>query len=88
MTRVEDMQPNRTLSVVGEACPLNYVRTKLLLEDMGEGEVLAVFLSPGEAERNVPRSAAEDGHEVLEISPAEVDRVRVLIRKRENRIGS
>jgi len=75
--------PTETLSVVGEQCPMNYVRTKLRLEELGAGEILEVLLSEGEGARNVPRSATEEGHEVLSVEPAGDGRVRILVRKRE-----
>jgi TusA-related sulfurtransferase len=84
---MDDVTPHRSLVVVGEECPMNYVRTKLALEDLAGGQVLEVFVNPGDAERNVPRSAREEGHEVLAVTSVE-DRVRVLIRKKEARDGS
>ena len=75
--------PTETLSVVGEQCPMNYVRTKLRLEELGAGEILEVLLSEGEGARNVPRSATEEGHEVLSVEPAGDGLVRILVRKRE-----
>lgn len=63
----------------GVVCPLNYVKTKLALEQMESGQVLAVLLDE-EGARNVPASAAADGHEVLFIA-RENDHWRVHIRK-------
>lgn len=54
----------QTLDVTSVHCPLTWVRTKLALEAMRPGETLVVLCSPGEALENVPRSAAEEGHEV------------------------
>lgn len=67
---------------------MNYVRTKLRLEGMADGALLEVFVSPGEAARNVPRSAKEDGHEVLGVDAVDDERVRILIRKRETPDGA
>jgi tRNA 2-thiouridine synthesizing protein A len=53
-----------TLDLTGVVCPLNWVRTRLALEELGEGDELAVRLDPGEAIESVPRSAREEGHEV------------------------
>ena len=44
--------------------PMTRVRTKLELERLPPGEELVVTCPPGEALANVPRSAAEAGHEV------------------------
>ena len=52
------------LDLTGVPCPLNWVRTKLALEAMAPGERLRVRLDDGEPLESVPRSAAEDGHEV------------------------
>lgn len=54
----------RTLDITGLTCPLTWVKTKLELERMTPGESLTVLCAPGEALENVPRSAAEAGHEV------------------------
>ena len=62
---------------------MNYVRVKLRLETLAAGQVLEAFVDEGQASRNVPRSAAEEGHEVLLTEPAAAGVVRVLIRKRE-----
>ena len=52
------------LDVTDVTCPLTWVRTKLALERMAPGEELVVVVNPGEALENVPRSAAEAGHDV------------------------
>jgi tRNA 2-thiouridine synthesizing protein A len=44
---------------------MTWVRTKLELERMSPGEALDVHCAKGEALENVPRSAAEAGHEVV-----------------------
>jgi tRNA 2-thiouridine synthesizing protein A len=53
-----------TLDLTGVVCPLNWVRTKLALEDLESGDSIEVLLDSGEAIESVPRSAREDGHEV------------------------
>ncbi len=50
----------------GVVCPLNYVKTKLALDQMQTGQTLAVLLDE-EGSRNVPASAGEDGHKVLSV---------------------
>ena len=53
-----------TLDVTGVTCPLTWVRTKLALERLAPGDELVVVVNPGEALENVPRSAADAGHDV------------------------
>lgn len=52
------------LDLTGVVCPLNWVRTRLALEELRAGDEIAVRLDPGEAIESVPRSAREEGHEV------------------------
>ena len=65
----------RTLDITALTCPMTWVRTKLELERMAPGEELEVRCPEGEALENVPRSAAEAGHEVA-VSGATVRIVR------------
>ena len=67
---------NAELDLTGVPCPMNWVRTRLALEQLGPGERLAVRLDPGEPLDSVPRSAREDGHAVT------VDDRLVTIEKR------
>lgn len=71
---------DKTLDLRGVSCPLNYVKTKLKLEEMKAGQVLEILLDDGEPIVNVPRSAKEDGHKILKIDQIE-DYFKVLVRK-------
>lgn len=61
------MNPDKTIDLRGVSCPVNFVKTKLALEYLEEGQVLEVILDPGEPIINVPRSIREEGHLVLNI---------------------
>lgn len=71
------------LDLRGVICPYNFVKTKLKLEAMDQGQILAVLLDDGDPIKNVPRSVENEGHTVLA-----QDRVgssyRVLIRREES----
>jgi TusA-related sulfurtransferase len=69
------------LDLRGVICPYNFVKTKLKLEMMEAGQVLAVILDEGDPIRNVPQSVADDGHAVLAQEPL-AGAYRVTIRKR------
>ena len=69
----------------GVACPMNYVKTKLKLEMMDEGDQLEVWLDAGDPIRNVPVSLKNDGHKVLQQVPMDADEqhFKVLVEKVE-----
>lgn len=68
------------LDLRGVICPYNFVKTKLKLDTMRTGEVLAVILDDGEPIRNVPQSVENEGHAVLTQEPFGKSH-RVLIQK-------
>ncbi len=55
------------IDITRETCPMTFVKVKLQLARMRDGEVLEVLLNEGEPLENVPRSAEEVGHEVLSV---------------------
>lgn len=57
------------LDITGQVCPLTFVRTKLMIERMAPGQVLAVRLKGAEPLKNVPRSVGELGHTILSLAP-------------------
>ena len=48
----------------GTPCPINFVRTKLRLEQMQPGSLLEVWLDPGEPIEQVPDSLTMEGYRV------------------------
>ena len=80
---VTEKEADSSMTVTGLECPMNYVRVKLRLETLTDGQVLEALVDDGEAAQNVPRSARDEGHEVLLAEPHGAGVVRVLIRKRE-----
>jgi TusA-related sulfurtransferase len=77
----EEFRADAELDLRGVICPYNFVKTKLKLETMKAGQVLAVILDEGDPIRNVPRSVSDDGHQVLRQDPCDHS-YRVMIRKR------
>jgi tRNA 2-thiouridine synthesizing protein A len=73
-------EPDHTIDITGEVCPMTFVRTKLRLERMRSGEVLSVRLHGEEPLRNVPRAARDEGHIILGIIPDGNDHI-VTIRR-------
>ncbi|MBF8266423.1 MAG: sulfurtransferase TusA family protein [Dehalococcoidia bacterium] len=64
-----DTKGNGFLDLRGVACPMNWVRTKMVLEEMEIGQKLEVVLDDGEPIRNVPRSLKDEGHKLLKVTP-------------------
>jgi TusA-related sulfurtransferase len=57
-------QVDAQLDLRGTPCPINFVRTKLRLEQMQPGSLLEVWLDPGEPIEQVPDSLVMEGYEL------------------------
>jgi TusA-related sulfurtransferase len=69
------------LDITKEHCPMTFVKTKIELSKLKVGDILEVLLSEGEPLDNVPKSAKEQGFNVLEISHVEGNTHQVTIQK-------
>lgn len=65
----------------GVACPMNFVKTKIVLSTMQSGQILEILLDDGQPINNVPGSVRQEGHEVLSTDKVG-DYWRVTIRKK------
>lgn len=66
-SKIENPQtPDAQLDLRGTPCPLNFIRTKLRLQQMQPGSVLEVWLDAGEPIEQVPDSLKMEGYEILE----------------------
>ena len=64
-------QPDQSIDIVSETCPMTFVLVRLALDQMQPGQVLEVRLRGAEPRRNIPLTAQEQGHEVLGMNDLE-----------------
>jgi TusA-related sulfurtransferase len=65
---VADYAIDEREDVTGVVCPVTFVKVKMALEELDEGQILSVRMNDGEPVRNVPRSVKEDGHQILALT--------------------
>jgi TusA-related sulfurtransferase len=70
-----------TLDITKEHCPMTFVKTKIELAKLKAGDILEVLLTDGEPLENVPRTAREQGHQVLSVSAIAGNVYKVIIQK-------
>jgi tRNA 2-thiouridine synthesizing protein A len=79
---MSDIVADDELDLRGVLCPINFVKTKLKLESMEEGQVLELILDSGEPMQNVPKSLKDEGHKVVEVKN-EGDHFRLKVKRSE-----
>ncbi|WP_297368271.1 sulfurtransferase TusA family protein [Acidocella sp.] len=72
---------DKAIDITAETCPMTYVRTRLALDVMTQGQVLLVKLKGEDPLRNVPRAAADQGHDLLDLVPLEDGTHLLVIQK-------
>jgi TusA-related sulfurtransferase len=72
---------DQELDISDEVCPMTFVRTRLALDRMAPGQTLLVRLRGEEPLRNVPRTAREQGHEIISLETAGDGISRLLLRR-------
>lgn len=71
---------HKFMDLRGTVCPMNFVRTKLALEELEDGQLLEIVIDDGEPIRNVPRSVKDEGHRILKVEDWG-DAFRLVIQK-------
>ena len=55
-----EIQFDDQVDITDKVCPLTFVKAKVAIEELDDGEVLAIRMNDGEPVQNVPRSMKED----------------------------
>jgi TusA-related sulfurtransferase len=66
-TPLNQTPPAEQLDLRGTPCPINFVRTKLRLEQLPPDTLLEVWLDPGEPVEQVPDSLTMAGYRVEQL---------------------
>jgi tRNA 2-thiouridine synthesizing protein A len=72
---------DRDIDITRDVCPMTFVKTRIALDRLAVGQTLLVRLRGEEPLRNVPRTATEQGHTVLEQRTEPDGSTLLLLRK-------
>ena len=70
-----------TLDITKDHCPMTFVKAKLELEKLADGDTLEVLLCDGEPLTNVPKTAVEQGFKLVESIHVEGSIHKLIIQK-------
>ena len=69
------------VDITDVVCPVTFVKAKVALEELEEGQVLAIHLAEGEPVQNVPRSIKDEGHQILKLIDNRDGTYDLIVRK-------
>jgi tRNA 2-thiouridine synthesizing protein A len=72
---------DKAIDITAETCPMTFVRTRLALDTLESGQILLVRLKGADPLANVPRAAADQGHDPLDLFEQDDGTWLLVIRK-------
>ncbi len=79
-----EILPDDKIDITDVTCPITFVKTKVALDELENGQILQVHLNGGEPIQNVPRSVKDEGHSVLKVLENADGTFELFIRKNED----
>lgn len=71
----------KQLDITREHCPMTFVKTKIELSKLSQGDLLEVLVLEGEPLENIPKSSTEQGFKVLEVTHVKDKVHKIIIQK-------
>lgn len=78
-----DFDITDTVDITDVVCPLTFVKAKVAIEELEDGEILSVKMNDGEPVQNVPRSLKEEGHQILKLIDNNDGTYNLIVKKVE-----
>ena len=78
---MDEIKANEFVDITDVVCPITFVKAKVALEEMEDGQILEVKMNEGEPIQNVPRSFKDEGHKVLDVINNEDGTFTVFVEK-------
>jgi len=80
---IAGIQIDETVDITDKVCPLTFVKAKVAIDELDDGEVIAIRMNDGEPVQNVPRSIKEEGHQILKLVNNEDGTYNLIVKKVE-----
>ena len=75
------MKSDDFIDITDVVCPITFVKVKVALEDLEDGQILEIHINDGEPLQNVPRSLKDEQHKVLEVNDNEDGTFTLFVEK-------
>ena len=78
---MSEIKANDFVDITDVVCPITFVKAKIAIEELEDGEILEIKMNEGEPLLNVPRSLKEEGHKVISVSNNEDGTFTIFVEK-------
>ena len=81
---MSEIKIDDTVDITDVVCPVTFVKAKVALEELDEGQILSIRMNDGEPVQNVPRSIKEEGHQIRKLDDNEDGTYTLYVKKVED----
>ena len=81
---IEGIRIDDTVDITDKVCPLTFVKAKVAIDELEDGEVIAIRMNDGEPVQNVPRSIKEERHQIFKLVNNEDATYNLIVKKVED----
>ena len=79
-----EWETNDRVDITDVVCPVTFVKASAALEELEDGDILAIRMREGEPVQNVPRSIKEEGHQILKLNTNDDGTYTLIVKKVED----
>lgn len=77
----DDIVIDAAVDITDVVCPVTFVKAKVALDELDDGQTLSIRMNDGEPAQNVPRSLKDEGHRILRLSDNGDGTYSLIVRK-------
>ncbi|MDR0764648.1 MAG: sulfurtransferase TusA family protein [Synergistaceae bacterium] len=77
----DDIVIDAAVDITDVVCPVTFVKAKVAIDELDDGQALSIRVNDGEPVRNVPRSLKDEGHRILRLSDNGDGTYSLIVRK-------
>ena len=78
---MSQIKVDASVDITDVVCPITFVKVKVAIEELDDGQILEIRMNEGEPIQNVPRSLKEDGHKVIQVKNNEDGTYTILVER-------
>jgi TusA-related sulfurtransferase len=64
---MEQFKIDDSIDITDVVCPITFVKAKVAMDELEEGQIISIRMNDGEPVQNVPRSIKDEGHQILKL---------------------
>ena len=78
---MDQYKVDATVDITDVVCPITFVKAKVALDELEDGQIISIRMNDGEPVQNVPRSIKDEGHQILKLIHNQDGTYQLIVKK-------